>query len=138
LPEFVTSRRSDVLADTKVLEVSYKANLLRVIESEFEALGLGSFLLGTSTLDQLVHIDVQLPGVSLAGNPVAIELLDSYRTAVNTGQPLGRWLVRRRILEAYGFHVVTLSLEAFLASKDRRAMMASLLQGCSRNSNGQS
>ena len=60
---------------------------------------------------------------------MAIELLGRWHVADNTGDELGHWQLRRRLLGLYGLHVVSLPL-AVVQGGEVAAHLPQLLAGC--------
>lgn len=130
VPAFVTDSKMEVLAASINIERSWNRSLLSSIKANLEEAGYGPARTGATVSGGVVHIDLLLEALMWEDKPVAVELLDGYHVASNTGQPLGRWLLRRRLLESFGFHVVTVAEDAWLATSSPTELLASLLQDC--------
>lgn len=78
-----------------------------------------------------VYVDVLLPSVTHEGKPVAIIILGEQDIAVNMGTPLGHTILRRKLIECYGLHVLSITEEAWNARTAPNDFMLSLLQDCS-------
>eukprot|EP00892_Ulva_mutabilis_P007908 jgi/Ulvmu1/548/UM001_0556.1 len=132
LPEFVVSGKREALAASINIERSWNRALLANIKAVLEERGHGPARFGATVTDGVVHIDLLLEALAWGNKPVALELLDAQHVACNTGQPLGRWLLRRRLLETFGFHVVTVAEDAWLAAPAPADLLATLLADCRR------
>jgi hypothetical protein len=132
VPEFVQQRRHEVLQATMQVERSWNQGLLRNLMQHLEKMAVGPVHVGATTPDGLIHVDALLPGLRCEGKPVALELIDAMHVT-DTGQPLGRFLLRRRLLQAQGFHVLAIAEDAWLASADPDGMLGVLLAECERS-----
>lgn len=132
VPAFVTDSKMEVLTASINLERSWNRSLLSSIKANLEQAGYGPARTGATVSGGVVHIDLLLEALMMQDKPVVVELLDGYHVASNTGQPLGRWLLRRRLLESFGFHVVTVAEDVWLAAPSPTELLASMLNGCRR------
>ena len=130
MPEFVVDGKREALAASIHIERSWNRALLANIKAQVEELGYGPASVGATVRDGVMHIDLLLEALTCGDQPVVVELLDAHHVACNTGQPLGRWLLRRRLLETFGFHVVTVAEDAWLATSAPADLLASLLRDC--------
>lgn len=94
---------------------------------------LGTVHMNTVAPGSHVHVDILLPEVTCGGKQVAITLLGVNDTARNTGQPLGHWLLRCRLIESYELHVLSIADEAWVSSTSPDVMLRQLLADCTRS-----
>lgn len=130
VPGFVTDSKEEVVAAAINIERSWNRSLLANIQAKLEQAGYGPARSGATVSDGVVHIDLLLEALVWEDKPVALELLDARHVACNTGQPLGRWLLRRRLLETFGFHIVTVAEDAWLATSSPTELLHGLLRDC--------
>ena len=130
VPSFVTDSKEEVVAAAINIERSWNRSLLASVQAKLDEAGYGPARSGATVSEGVLHIDLLLEALLWEGKPVALELLDACQVASNTGQPLGRWLLRRRLLEAFGFHIVTIAEDAWLATSSPTELLHSLLRDC--------
>lgn len=128
LPEFMVSQYEA----QQQLQTHRHRNqaLIDGISMHLEAMQLGPVHKNTVAPGSAVHIDILLPEVTCEGKQVAITILGVNDTAKNTGLPLGHWLLRCRLIESYGLHVLNVADEAWVSSTSPDVMLRRLLQDC--------
>lgn len=128
LPVFMTTQH-----ETVQLQRTHRNRnqaCLASITAHLEAMQLGRVHVNTVAPGHCVHIDILLPDVACGGKSVAISLLSAHDTATNTGQPLGHWLLRRRLIESCGVHVLSVADDVWESSTAPDVMLRNLLQDC--------
>lgn len=102
------------------------------ISTHLEAMQAGPVHVNTVAPGSSVYVDILLPELTFEGKLVAITILGVHDTATNTGHPLGHWLLRCRLIESCGLHVINIVDEAWVSSATPDGMLSDLLQDCTR------
>jgi hypothetical protein len=76
------------------------------------------------------HIDIAMPDlVGPRGSPVALQLLEG-NFARNTGEPLGLWVTRQRLLKLDGYDGVVLTTADWVGGPSCTDVLKAVLSGC--------
>jgi RAP domain len=132
-PEFLQTETRRLLMHVASIEEEWNRELLLEVSDHLLDQNVGDVVIGGRTADDVFHLDMTLPDMLANGRLVAIEILDTRHMSSNTRQALGRNQLRQRVLQSYGYHVITLSAIAW-ASQDSAALLTRLLAGCERRS----
>lgn len=132
-PGFLRSNKEAgrILDEVARLEDGWNQDLLLELSAFFEERGWGRAIMNARTPDALFHIDLLLRDARFRGRAVAVEVIDTRHVSSNTRQALGRHLLRRRVLQGYGYHVITFPAAAW-NTRDRTELLAELLIDCER------
>lgn len=123
----IRSRARSALLGSLSIEDDFNRGVAQSILYKLLSLGHHDAALNTRTNDGLFHLDISIPSLKIDGRSTVIEILEPMHVAVNTDQPLGRWLVRRRLLGLYDYHVLTLKATAWLAAPDKGDLLEGVL-----------
>ena len=131
VPRWVARRPVRSLRTVAQTEVAWSSGVAAQVVQHLWDQRLPRIMLAARTPDRHYHIDIALPALQVAGRPVVLEIVDDYHLSVNGWRPFGRWIVRQRLLCAYGYHVVPIAAPAFEAAADKLQFLRRALALCS-------
>jgi hypothetical protein len=131
-PEWFREDGQNILDQVSELEIRWHVEFRRAVVQVLQGMSdkIGRVVPNACTNNHGLHMDIELPDlVGPYGHPVALHLLEVH-FARNTGEPLGLWLARRRLLRLEGYHGVVLTFADWDGGPTHTDVLNTILAEC--------